>query len=200
MYPAQRGDDGIRYAALVRFDAARPVLAISAAPARPTGGAKCHNRGMTARAGQGKVRHVAAGVVLALVGLAAAGCSDRPLDASGAATAYGPVVDAVTKATGDALGVEWTRGSDETTQRGDHGCRWYSTSFETATDLSSRMPEVRQALDSSLGDLGFADAQDEQLPGGWVAVTATDDQDARVAVQAKGRSTVRLSVPVSGDC
>jgi hypothetical protein len=156
---------------------------------------------MTARTRQGKVRCVAAGVALAAVcGIGAAGCSGRSLDASGAAAAYGPVVDAVTEVTGDALGVRWTRGSDETTQRGDDGCTWYSASFETATDLSSRMPELRQALDSSLGDRGFADAQDEQLPGGWVAVTATDDQDARVAVQSKGRSTVRLSVPVSGDC
>jgi hypothetical protein len=146
------------------------------------------------------VRRVVTGVLLTAVGVGSAGCSSPSLDASAAATAYGPVVDAVTKATGRSLGVDWTPGSHETTQRGDGGCTWYSTSFETPTDLSGRMAEVRRALDSSLGGRGFASAKDEQLAGGWVAATATDDKDARVAVQAKGRSTIRLSVPVTGDC
>ena len=141
-----------------------------------------------------------------LIGVGAAllaGCSSTPdLDAAAAQSTYGPVLREIAADTTAATGIRWTDGSAGGVGMTTDGCTWFSPTLQSETDLAtpSRWNEVIAATDATLLKHSFDVATPSELKGGYTGVESHDQRDARLLIDAKGRTTLKIQVPVNDTC
>ncbi len=140
----------------------------------------------------------ATGLVVAL----AAGCSSPPLRADEASGAYDPVLREMADAATTATKAQWAEQSAGGVQAVGDGCTWFSRTLISQTDLSNppQWGPVVSATEDALRKQGFASATPSELKGGYTGVESGDEQGARLTISAKGRTTLRITVPVSDGC
>lgn len=142
-------------------------------------------------------------VVAALASLALlAGCTTSGLTSDQARAIYDPVLQSVAKAAAGPLGATWKDGTGGGTNLTTEGCRWFTKTLTTELDptLLPDWDAVIADTKAVLAQHGFPPAQLSQLTGGFTGVEARDDKGARVTIQSKGTTNLRVSVPVTGTC
>jgi hypothetical protein len=142
--------------------------------------------------------------VAALCSLALlAGCTGSSgLTSDQARTTYDPVLDDVAKASAAPLGKTWTDGTGGGTNLTTEGCRWFTKTLTMQLDPTA-LPDWEVVIADTkavLAKHGFPPAQRSQLTGGFTGIEAHDDQGARLTIQSKGTTNLRVSVPVAGTC
>jgi hypothetical protein len=163
-------------------------------------------------------------VALSLAGAAAvAGCSPESVQPGGPVSTMPPVggagpvdrsfakYDAVRTDVVAALekklpGIDWAVDSPATMQRKKDGsCILYLADMKSPEDIvepSKKFQAVFDAVDPVLAKHGFeAFGGTDDVPGGWMVASSTDDAGASLRIESKGMAYVRLHVPVnSADC
>lgn len=143
-------------------------------------------------------------VVAALASLALlSGCSgSSALTGDQARVIYDPVLQDVAKAAAGPLGARWRDGTGGGTNLTTEGCRWFTKTLTAELD-PTETPDwdvVISDTKAALAKHGFPPAQQSQLTGGFTGIEAHDDKGARVTIQSKGTTNLRVSVPVAGPC
>lgn len=177
--------------------------------------AHCQNRDMTMRRGDGgrprrdrsrtpvtaRRRRAVVGALASLALLA--GCTGSSgLTSEQARAAYDPVLQDVAKAAAGPLGAKWKDGTGGGTNLTTEGCRWFTKTMTAELD-PTETPDwdaVIAGTKAALAAHGFPPAQQSQLTGGFTGIEAHDDKGARVTIQSKGTTNIRVSVPVNGPC
>ena len=154
---------------------------------------RVHDRG---RRGRGAA-------ALACLLLLLTGCTGSSgLTSDQARTTYDPVLRDVAAAAAAPLGATWTDGTGGGTNLTTEGCRWFTKTLTTELDPTT-VPDwdaVIAATTATLAAHGFPPAQRSTLTEGFTGVEAHDEAGARITIQSKGTTNLRVSVPVSGTC
>ena len=145
------------------------------------------------------VRAAAAAASLALL---AACTGPSGLTSEQARAAYDPVLQDVAKAAAVPLGATWKDGTGGGTNLTTEGCRWFTKTMTAELDpyVVPDWTAVIEDTKAALAKHGFPPAQETQLTGGFTGIEARDDKGARVTIQSKGTTNIRVSVPVAGPC
>lgn len=143
-------------------------------------------------------------IVAAVASLALlAGCTGSSgLTSDQARAAYDPVLQDVARAAAGPLGAKWKDGTGGGTNLTTEGCRWFTKTLTAELDPieTPDWEAVIAATKPALAKHGFPPAQESQLTGGFTGIEARDDKGARVTIQSKGTTNLRVSVPVAGPC
>ena len=141
-----------------------------------------------------------ASVVLVVGGV---GCSRQSgLTGDQARALYDPVLQDVASSAAGPLGARWKDGTGGGTNLTTEGCRWFTKTMTAELD-PTETPDWEAVIaetKAALAKHGFPPAQLSQLTGGFTGVEARDDKGARVTIQSKGTTNLRVSVPVAGPC
>ncbi|MCU1537937.1 MAG: hypothetical protein JWP82_2288 [Humibacillus sp.] len=131
------------------------------------------------------------------------GCTGSSgLTSDQARATYDPVLTDVAKAAAAPLGARWRDGTGGGTNLTTEGCRWFTKTLTTELDPAT-VPDwdaVIAATKPTLAAHGFPAAQRSTLTGGFTGIESHDNAGARLTIQSKGTTNLRVSVPVSGTC
>lgn len=139
---------------------------------------------------------------MASLALLAACTGSSGLTSEQARAEYDPVLQDVAKAAAGPLGAKWKDGTGGGTNLTTEGCRWFTKTMTAELD-QTETPDwdaVIADTKAALAAHGFPPAQLSQLTGGFTGIEAHDDKGARVTIQSKGTTNIRVSVPVAGPC
>jgi hypothetical protein len=132
-----------------------------------------------------------------------AGCTGTSgLTSEQARAVYDPVLQDVAMAAAGPLDARWKDGTGGGTNLTTEGCRWFTKTMTAELD-PTETPDwgaVIADTKAALAAHGFPPAQPSQLTGGFTGIEAHDDKGARLTIQSKGTTNIRVSVPVNGPC
>lgn len=142
----------------------------------------------------------AAGALVALGGCSGGGPT---LTSDSAKVKYAPIVQSVSVAVGEQLGLTWQRSSDPVVQQTTDGCSWFSGTFESERTISNAdWIKAIAVVNSALDGEGFEKVTNvEKLTGGATGIRASENATkASLYLSSDEKAELRLAVPVSGDC